>query len=138
MNIGIREYQPTDLSHFKNLVTEDSVQRSMAFPRPADDEAWKHYVDERQGDHSRILTILHQNEFVGFITLKGNAIPEIYQLTYCIESQWQNMGFATVAAGNVTNAETQHLTVLHYHQIVRHKSDGEVFHNETGYWMWDA
>ena len=42
------------------------------------------------------------------------------------------------AVGNVTNAETQNLSAVHYHQIVRRKSDGEVFHNETGYWMWDS
>ena len=40
--------------------------------------------------------------------------------------------------GGVTNAESQHLAALHYHQIVTRKSDGQVFHNETGYWMWDA
>jgi len=42
------------------------------------------------------------------------------------------------AAGGVTNAESQSLSILHYHQIVQRKSNGEVFHNETGYWMWDA
>ena len=41
-------------------------------------------------------------------------------------------------AGGVTNAESQNLTALHYHQLVSRKSDGQVFHNETGYWMWDA
>jgi [ribosomal protein S5]-alanine N-acetyltransferase len=97
MNIGIREYQPTDLTHIKKLATEDSVQRSMAFPRPTDAEAWERYVEERQGNHSKILIILQQDEFVGFITLKGNAIPEIFQVTYCIASQWQNMGYATSA-----------------------------------------
>ena len=40
--------------------------------------------------------------------------------------------------GGVTNAETQNLAALHYHQIVTRKSDSAVFHNETGYWMWDA
>jgi hypothetical protein len=49
---------------------------------------------------------------------------------------FETITFST--AGDVTNAEEQKLTALHYHQIVRHKSDGEVFHNETGYWMWDA
>ena len=39
--------------------------------------------------------------------------------------------------GNVRNAESQTLAVLHYRQIVRRKSDHEVFHHETGYWMWD-
>lgn len=38
----------------------------------------------------------------------------------------------------VTNAESQHLAALHYRQIVRRKSTGEIFHDETGYWMWDA
>lgn len=42
------------------------------------------------------------------------------------------------AIGDVTNAESQTLSALHYHQIVRRKSDGEVFHDETGYWMWDS
>ena len=42
------------------------------------------------------------------------------------------------AAGNVENAESQELVAVHYHQIVSRKSNDEVFHNETGYWMWDA
>jgi hypothetical protein len=42
------------------------------------------------------------------------------------------------AVGDVTNAELQNLAAVHYHQIVKRKSDGKVFHNETGYWMWDA
>ena len=33
--------------------------------------------------------------------------------------------------GGVTNAESQNLSALHYHQIVSRKSDGAVFHNET-------
>ncbi|MDA0261509.1 MAG: heme-binding beta-barrel domain-containing protein, partial [Proteobacteria bacterium] len=41
------------------------------------------------------------------------------------------------AVGTATNAETQTLSVVHYRQIVRRKSDGNVFHDETGYWMWD-
>ena len=40
--------------------------------------------------------------------------------------------------GDVTNASTQVLAVLHYRQIVQMKSNDEVFHDETGYWMWDA
>ena len=39
--------------------------------------------------------------------------------------------------GGVENAETQELVAVHYHQIVSRKSNDEVFHNETGYWMWD-
>jgi len=42
------------------------------------------------------------------------------------------------AIGNVTNAELQTLAVIHYHQIVQKKKDDEVFHDETGYWIWDA
>lgn len=42
------------------------------------------------------------------------------------------------AIGDVTNAESQQLVVVRYQQIVRRKSDDEVFHDETGYWMWDA
>jgi len=42
------------------------------------------------------------------------------------------------AIGDVTNAESQCLAVLHYRQIVRRTSDRQVFHDETGYWMWDA
>lgn len=39
--------------------------------------------------------------------------------------------------GGVTNAESQNLAAVHYRQVVQRKSDGEVFHHETGYWMWD-
>ena len=42
------------------------------------------------------------------------------------------------AVGDVTNAEKQTLVALHYRQVVRRKVDDEVFHDETGYWMWDA
>ena len=42
------------------------------------------------------------------------------------------------AIGDVTNAESQLITALHYRQIVQRKSNDQVFHDETGYWMWDA
>jgi len=42
------------------------------------------------------------------------------------------------AIGDVTNAESQLLTALHYRQVVQRKSNDKVFHDETGYWMWDA
>ena len=42
------------------------------------------------------------------------------------------------AIGDVTNAERQTLAALRYQQVVRRKSNDEVFHNETGYWIWDA
>ena len=41
------------------------------------------------------------------------------------------------AIGDVTNAESQVLAAVHYRQIVRKISDNEIFHDETGYWMWD-
>ncbi|KAA3606235.1 MAG: DUF1794 domain-containing protein [Calditrichaeota bacterium] len=40
-------------------------------------------------------------------------------------------------AGDLTNAESQKLVMLRYHQVVTRKSDDTVFHDETGYWMWD-
>ena len=40
--------------------------------------------------------------------------------------------------GDLQNAETQTLAVVHYRRIVRRKSNDEIFHDETGYWMWDA
>lgn len=41
------------------------------------------------------------------------------------------------AVGTVTNAESQTLSAVHYRQVVRRQSTNEVFHDETGYWMWD-
>ena len=42
------------------------------------------------------------------------------------------------AAGDVTNAESQVLAVVRYHQVVSRKSNNQVFHDENGYWLWDA
>lgn len=42
------------------------------------------------------------------------------------------------AVGDVENAESQVLAILRYQQIVRRKSNDEVFHDQTGYWTWDA
>jgi len=44
----------------------------------------------------------------------------------------------TVVGDEIENAEDQVLTSVHYRQIVKRKSNDEVFHDETGYWMWDA
>jgi len=43
-----------------------------------------------------------------------------------------------MAVGDVDNAESQNLAAVHYRQIVQRKSNDEVFHDETGYWLWDA
>jgi hypothetical protein len=40
--------------------------------------------------------------------------------------------------GEVTNAEAQRLVGLRYHQVVSRKATGGVFHDQVGYWMWDA
>jgi len=42
------------------------------------------------------------------------------------------------AAGDVTNAESQVLAALFYRQQVSRKSTNLVFHDECGYWIWDA
>jgi len=42
------------------------------------------------------------------------------------------------AAGDVTNAETQKLAIVRYHQIVKRKRNDEVFHDQIGYWTWDS
>jgi len=41
------------------------------------------------------------------------------------------------AIGDVTNAESQVLAAVHYRQVVQRKSNDKVFHDETGYWLWD-
>jgi hypothetical protein len=41
------------------------------------------------------------------------------------------------AAGDVTNAEEQVLSIVRYHQQVSRKSNDEVFHDQIGYWLWD-
>jgi len=56
------------------------------------------------------------------------------------EGEERNLYYETLmfeAIGDVTNAEEQVLSVLRYHQIVHRKTNGKVFHNETGYWSWD-
>ena len=46
--------------------------------------------------------------------------------------------FTITEGGDLTNAEEQVISVLHYRRIVTRKADDGVFHDETGYWMWDA
>jgi len=40
--------------------------------------------------------------------------------------------------GDVTNYEQQTLVGLRYQQVVSRKSNDKVFHDQTGYWLWDA
>lgn len=52
----------------------------------------------------------------------------------------RNPYFETIVfseVGDLDNAEEEHLIAIHYHQIVTRKSTGLVFHNQTGYWMWE-
>ena len=51
-------------------------------------------------------------------------------------SYYESIDFS--ACGNVTNAESQVLAAIYYHQVVIRKTDNKVFHNQTGYWMWDS
>jgi hypothetical protein len=48
---------------------------------------------------------------------------------------YENITFTGI--GDVTNAESQVLSVVYYRQTVFRKSDDQAFHDETGYWMWD-
>jgi len=41
------------------------------------------------------------------------------------------------AAGDVTNAERQVLSMIFYRQVVRRKSNDKAFHDQSGYWLWD-
>ena len=42
------------------------------------------------------------------------------------------------AGGDLKNAEDQVVAGVRYHQVVKRKSDDGIFHDEVGYWMWDA
>ena len=42
------------------------------------------------------------------------------------------------AAGDLENGAEQKLAMVRYHQVVKRKSNGDVFHDEVGYWIWDA
>jgi hypothetical protein len=42
------------------------------------------------------------------------------------------------AAGDVDNADKQNLTILAYHQHVYRKSNDGQFHDQVGYFTWDA
>jgi hypothetical protein len=53
----------------------------------------------------------------------------------------ENPYFETItidAIGDVTNAGKQTLAVLYYRQLVSRKTDQKVFHDQCGYWTWDA
>ena len=41
------------------------------------------------------------------------------------------------AAGNLTNAGIQKISMVRYHLVVNRKSNKEVFHDQIGYWLWE-
>ena len=56
------------------------------------------------------------------------------------EGREENPYYETITfegVGYTKNAEKQCLAALRYLQVVRRKSDDQVFHDQTGYWMWD-
>lgn len=42
------------------------------------------------------------------------------------------------AGGSLQNGKVQTLAIVPYTQIVRRKSNEDVFHHQVGYWLWDA
>ena len=57
------------------------------------------------------------------------------------DGEERNLFYETLlfeACGDVDNAQEQVLAVVRYHQVVSRKSNDKVFHNESGYWSWDA
>ncbi|MGI9295747.1 MAG: heme-binding beta-barrel domain-containing protein [Pseudomonadales bacterium] len=42
------------------------------------------------------------------------------------------------AAGDVDNADKQNLAAIRYHQQVYRQSNDKQFHDQVGYWLWDA
>jgi len=42
------------------------------------------------------------------------------------------------AIGTIINSGRQRLSALHYHLEVARLGTDDIFHNESGYWLWDA
>ncbi|MCO4782328.1 MAG: FABP family protein [Candidatus Cloacimonetes bacterium] len=56
------------------------------------------------------------------------------------EGEERNPYYETITfseCNDVTNAEEQKLIFIQYRQVVRRKSTDKVFHDESGYWMWE-
>ena len=68
---------------------------------------------------------------------KGNKGEDIAPEPDGIENNPYYETITFTDADDVTNAESQILAVIHYRQIVQRKSNDKIFHDETGYWMWD-
>ncbi|TNF36377.1 MAG: DUF1794 domain-containing protein [Gammaproteobacteria bacterium] len=56
------------------------------------------------------------------------------------DGEERNLFYETIlyeACGDVENGQKQIIAIVRYHQVVKRKSNDEVFHNETGYWGYD-
>lgn len=71
-------------------------------------------------------------------TWEGNRGMDIAPEPDAVEKNPYYETITFEAIGDVTNAEKQVLAVIRYQQIVTRKSNDQVFHDQTGYWMWDA
>ena len=57
------------------------------------------------------------------------------------DSTEENPYYETITyedVGDLHNAEEQHIAMVRYLQVVRRKSNDGVFHDQTGYWMWEV
>ncbi|SCA56054.1 conserved hypothetical protein [Candidatus Terasakiella magnetica] len=75
-------------------------------------------------------------ELIG--TWKGNQGTDIAPGLKGVDNNSYYETIVFEEAGSVLNANEQKLAVLHYRQIVRMESNDEIFHDQTGYWHWDA
>ncbi len=75
-------------------------------------------------------------ELIG--TWKGDKGQDVAPGPDGVENKAYYETITFTAAGNVSNAKLQVLSVVSYEQVVKRKSDHEIFHDETGYWLWDA
>jgi len=75
------------------------------------------------------------NELIG--VWKGDKGHDVAPEPDGIENNPYYETITFTVADDVTNAESQVLAAIHYRQIVQRKSNDKVFHDETGYWMWD-
>ncbi len=67
----------------------------------------------------------------------GNKGADISPEPDGIENNTYYETLSFTEAGEVSNAESQQVSAVHYMQKVQRISDNKVIHQETGYWMWD-
>lgn len=69
---------------------------------------------------------------------KGNKGMDVSPEKVGVENSPFYETITFVGAGDLTNAEEQKIAMVRYHIIVNRKSNDEVFHDQVGYWLWDA